>query len=422
MHEQNLKLHIEQLNVLANDIDQQINHDPEYLEPLIKKLSQSQKINIAVIDSKDSVVFQTHPIKSGPLMYGLSLDRGVVYYCVPVTKSGINYKKIILYGPMDLFDINFQNQNYLLVWILGFAVIALCAAMWIQHYYYRNFKVRLSILADKADREIIDVVNRQDLYRFLIHKFSENERALQKQAYSHSLAHARLDERMRNMMHDMKTPIAALHAFVEAYHDGLYQDHMLPKKMSLVAVNVNHLLHLTKQYDEFSKYNSSQTKINMRKIPMETLVSDVIMATERNFVQMGRTIQLVVMESPCSIICDVMELKKMMDVLVENAHKYSEEDKPIVLSATIVQKMLHLSVKDYGIGIDESEQQSIFDPFVKVDRVRGASAQSYGIGLYIAKQIAHKHGGDLVLESSLGKGALFTVVLPIVEDSHVPAS
>ncbi len=405
--------------MLANDIDQQISQSPDQLEGLIQELSESQKIKIAVVSSNDQVLFQTHPIKSDPVMFGLSVDRGMVYYCVPVSKSTARYEKIVLYGPVSLFDIKFQNQNSILIWIFGLVIIALCITIWMLHYRYQNFKVRLSLLVDKEDREIIEAVNQQDLYRFLIHKCSEYERELQKQAYSHSLAHAKHDERMRNMMHDMKTPISALHAFVEAYHDGLYKDHMLPMKMPLVSINVNHLLHLTKQYDEFIKYNSSQTKVNMRKIPMETLVSDVLMATERNFVQMGRTIQLVVMESPCSLICDVMELKKMMDILVENAHKYSEEGKPIVLSAMIVKKMLHLSVKDYGIGIDESEQQSIFDPFVKVDRVRGASAQSYGIGLYIAKQIAHRHGGDLTLESALGKGAIFTVLLPIVEDYHV---
>jgi len=407
---------MEEIHVHVNAIEMQIAYRPDELEPLLYDIARSTGLDLALMDYSDAVVLSTATVPLEQERYGIFRHMGMDYYSIPVLPQQTAFKRLVFFAPSPTLNIGrLAHTNYsVLLSVLALVIICLWVA--IQVYRYQFFKNRLLLLLDRSEQHQVKQMDDHGLYRFVITKLSSYERSMHQQAYHYSLEHTRQDERMRNMMHDMKTPIAALHAFVEAYKDGLYTEKQLPFKMNLVVRNVNNLIELTNQYDTFLKYASLQTKSTMRKVSLGTLVDEVLLGVERDFNMIGRNVQLVVHGQPCYIICDLVEIKKMVHVLVENSHKYSEQDKPIVLSVMIRAHMLYLSVKDYGIGIALNEQTAIFDPFVKVDRARGASSQSYGIGLYIAKQIALSHGGDITVESSLGKGALFTALLPIIED------
>lgn len=407
-----------QLNVMVNEVEDILAKGGANLQDRLSALgTQRIKLRLLVPGEVFTVVqlfgrgaletkFRAEDVRDGLYTY-----RGADFYVVTL-KGG---QRLAFYGPTPAISQLHHSGLALSTVALSALLLVLYGLVWLDERRLKSFKERLLLLLGSEERPHLVEANSQRTYRYVMNRFTDYAQELVEQQYSHQLENTKQDERMRNMMHDMKTPIAALHAFTEAYEDGLYSTAMLEQKMPLVVRNVNHLLHLTDQYDNFLKYASWTTKANMRRHPVSLLVQDVLLGVERDFAIIGRKMQLVVMESPNYIVCDLNEIKKLLHILVENAHKYSEMDKPIILSAVVRANMFYITVKDYGIGIAPELHSVVFDPFVKVDKARGASAKSYGIGLYIARQIALSHGGDIQLESSLGKGSSFTLLLPLVE-------
>lgn len=407
-----------QLNVLVNQVEQLVDGGKGDLVKQVSALGDKQMqlrllipgevFEVAIARGRGSMAtrFLAEDIRDGLQSY-----RGVDFYVVTLT----NGQRLALYGASPAISQLHHHGFSLSTLVLTLVVLVLGGVIGIGEWRLSNLKERLVQKLGGTELRHLQRADFKRTYRYIVIKLSEYHQQLADQQYLHELKNTKQDELMSNMMHDMKTPIAALHAFVEAYEDGLYAAGQLDKKMPLVVRNVNHLLHVTDQYDAYLKYAAWTVKANMRRYALSHIVQEVILGVERDFAAIGRTVQLVVMESPSYVVCDLNELKKLLHVLVENAHKYSELDKAIILSAMVRSGMLYITVKDYGIGIAPEMHDEIFDPFVKVDKARASSTKSYGIGLYIAKQIVLNHGGDIQLESSLGIGATFTVMLPAAE-------
>ena len=413
------RVNVQELNVLINEIEQTLANEPGSINDLVEAFKQKTSLTIQVIEANHLIPVTVKTPRgtlktdfdSSSLSNGLFTYRGVDFYIVPLNSA----KRIAFYGQAPAIHQLHHNESSLSAVLLSILIVVVLGfGMWAQSQV-DNFKLRLAYVMGPEAKDILQSANATQTSRYIINKLTELSQDLVEEKYSHQVENTKQDERLRNMMHDMKTPIAALHAFVEAFEDGLYQPEQLGSKMPLVVRNVNHLLHLTDQYDKYLRYANWTNRSNMRRYPLDYIVQEVLMGVERDFVALGRIVKLVLMESPGFVVCDITELKKLLHILVENAHKYSDKDRPIVLSAMVRSGMIYISVKDYGIGIALDQHNAIFEPFVKVDKARGASAKSYGIGLYIAKQIVIFHGGDILLESEFDKGATFTVILPIVE-------
>ncbi|MCL5021433.1 MAG: ATP-binding protein, partial [Bacteroidetes bacterium] len=110
-------------------------------------------------------------------------------------------------------------------------------------------------------------------------------------------------------------------------------------------------------------------------------------------------------------------LRQLMLNLVDNAIKYTPEGGKVTLSLVRVNGNANFVVEDTGIGIPENDLASIFDRFYRIDKSRSRQPDGLGLGLSISKWIAEAHGGSLMVESNVGKGSKFTVVLPAISVS-----
>jgi two-component system phosphate regulon sensor histidine kinase PhoR len=98
--------------------------------------------------------------------------------------------------------------------------------------------------------------------------------------------------------------------------------------------------------------------------------------------------------------------------LLDNAVKYSDPEKAVLLQARTSGNEIQLSVRDHGIGIEKKHLPRLFERFYRVDKARSRAAGGTGLGLAIVKHIAQAHGGHVTVESRLGEGSLFTIHLP----------
>ena len=98
--------------------------------------------------------------------------------------------------------------------------------------------------------------------------------------------------------------------------------------------------------------------------------------------------------------------------LIDNAIKYSEPGSSVEIESCRENGRILISVRDHGCGISEKHIQRVFERFYRVDRARSRKLGGTGLGLSIVKHIANVHGGKVEVESAVGKGSKFTIILP----------
>ena len=151
--------------------------------------------------------------------------------------------------------------------------------------------------------------------------------------------------------------------------------------------------------------------LHMKPVEVDTVLLEVyreaqLMANGRQKVRLGHEDQALVQG-------DADRLKQLLLNLVSNAIAYTPEGGTITLSLNLrPDGWVRVCVADTGIGISSENLPHIFDRFWRVDRARTRKAGGSGLGLSIAKSIAEAHGGTLEVESELGKGSTFEVLLP----------
>ena len=106
-------------------------------------------------------------------------------------------------------------------------------------------------------------------------------------------------------------------------------------------------------------------------------------------------------------------LERLFLILIDNAIKYTAPEGEIVLSGQVEGSAVVVSVRDSGIGISEADLPHLFERFYRVDKARSRESGGAGLGLAIGRWIARAHHGEIEVESTLGKGAVFRVRLPV---------
>ena len=114
------------------------------------------------------------------------------------------------------------------------------------------------------------------------------------------------------------------------------------------------------------------------------------------------------------VMADPVLLRRVVDNLLENAHKYTEQpERGLTLAAKLSGGKVSIDVIDQGIGISEDDQKRLFEPFFRVDRSRSRATGGLGLGLLLARRVVEAHGGTLTIKSKLNAGTTATVTLPI---------
>jgi len=110
---------------------------------------------------------------------------------------------------------------------------------------------------------------------------------------------------------------------------------------------------------------------------------------------------------------DAKRIRQVMDNLIDNACKYSEEGTDVVVSAHHEDDNLIISVADHGIGIATEELERVFDRMYRVEQRLSAGGEGLGLGLSICKGLIEAHNGRIWAESKLRKGSTFYITLPL---------
>jgi signal transduction histidine kinase len=158
---------------------------------------------------------------------------------------------------------------------------------------------------------------------------------------------------------------------------------------------------------------AGQARYRLVSVDGGELVRDTVEAFQRTASTKGYQVELTLPAANCRIRADRDALGRALWNLLDNAVKYSPENRTVWVEMAVRGDQLAVLVKDEGMGIPAVEQKSIFQKFFRGDNSRETGIKGTGLGLTMVKHIVAAHGGEIRLESVQGKGSRFTIVIPL---------
>jgi two-component system CheB/CheR fusion protein len=217
------------------------------------------------------------------------------------------------------------------------------------------------------------------------------------------------DEFIGVASHELKTPLTSLKGYIQLleYVENLPQE--ATTYISKAVASVNKLQHLIDELLDASKIEAGKLKFSKDILNLTDLVDMCI--ENSNCMYQVRQIKRE-LNPGIKVYGNAERLEQVLMNLINNAVKYSPEDKEIIVRAKSDLNSAIVSVTDFGIGMSESDQRKIFERFYRVDG-HESSTPGLGVGLYIASKIIQEHGGEISVRSKLHEGSEFSFSLPL---------
>jgi PAS domain S-box-containing protein len=216
--------------------------------------------------------------------------------------------------------------------------------------------------------------------------------------------------------HELRTPLNALLGYTEMLKEGVYGDLTERQEGAVgrLVANTNHMLSLVNNLLDRARIEAGTLRLNISSFSAANLIDGVVGVMEVAAQNKGLELTSYVGEDvPHTLKGDWQRLHQILINFVNNAVKFTEKGAVDVRIYMRDADHWAMSVTDTGIGIPEDARGYIFEPFRQVDESATREYGGAGLGLSIVKQLVELMGGWIELESEVGQGSAFTVVLPL---------
>lgn len=216
-----------------------------------------------------------------------------------------------------------------------------------------------------------------------------------------------------NVSHELRTPLTSIKGFVETIYHG---DYCLPpdvqKFLEIISKKTDRLCSIV---DDLLTLSAIEREYEQQEIQLEpTVIKAVLEGAVRTCFAKAES-KNIRLELKCKedleAVTNADLLEQAVSNLIDNAIKYSHEGKSVSIMGEKSREELIISVIDEGIGIPQEHHQRIFERFYRVDKARSRRIMGTGLGLSIVKNICFSLGGKVTVESEIGKGSIFRIIL-----------
>lgn len=215
--------------------------------------------------------------------------------------------------------------------------------------------------------------------------------------------------------HELRTPLTSIRMFIEMLALDRVKD---PKEMATVLELLNketaRLSGLVESVLDWSRIESGKKQYRKERLPSEALLDSAVKAFQAQHIDAPADLTVTHAPDLGDIEIDRDALSGALLNLLQNAYKYSKQDKRIELRVMRDDDFVVFEVEDHGVGIDRREQKRIFDRFYRVDTLLTRTTEGSGLGLSIAQRIVESHDGWISVDSVPGSGSTFRIHLPVV--------
>jgi heavy metal sensor kinase len=226
-------------------------------------------------------------------------------------------------------------------------------------------------------------------------------------------AFLRITEFTADASHELRTPIALIHTEAELALRRSRGEAEYQEALRHILAEADRTAKLLEELLALARADSGREALNIQ--PIDLLVICRESAAKWHQVAPLRNLQfeehMNVQRLP--VMGDANALRRVIDILLDNAFKYTPSPGKVTLAAEEKQDRVVVSIEDTGIGIAPEDQARIFERFYRVDKARSRELGGAGLGLAIAQWIVHLHQGSIIVKSDSGKGSVFRIEIPV---------
>jgi signal transduction histidine kinase/HAMP domain-containing protein len=261
----------------------------------------------------------------------------------------------------------------------------------------------IALLKTFADQAVIAIQNAR-LFREIQEKSAQLE-----------VANKHKSEFLANMSHELRTPLNAIIGFSEVLTEKMFGE--LNEKQLDYLKDIHdsgrHLLSLINDILDLSKIEAGRMDLEISSFDLPAALSNAMTLVRERAQRHGIELDLKVDKRLGAFHADERKFKQIVLNLLSNAVKFTPDGGRVDVSAKKYDGKVEVAVRDTGIGIAPEDHASVFEEFKQVGRDYTKKAEGTGLGLALTKRFVELHGGDIRLESALGKGSTFTISLPV---------
>ena len=341
----------------------------KYHEKILSQLIRSMNLPMLFIDKEGKIAFTNQSFRKG--------------FEIPHLK-GRYYKDIFVGEMLDLVDQCYVFER------------PLSSVVKIQSRYYQ---VESSPVFSDKEHLIFDgtIVLFTD-----VSKMKEIE-DMQKQFLS-------------DVSHELKTPMTSIRGYSELLQAGMIDDPKVRKQaLDKIQKEVDHMSQLIGDILMISRLENKDIEVIKHPVHLQPIVDDILESLKVEIEKREITVECDLTSQ--TYLANHQHIQQLMNNLINNAVKYNKQKGSLNIHSYLVDQDYIIEVSDTGRGISLIDQGRVFERFFRCDAGRDKETGGTGLGLAIVKHIVQYYKGTIHLESELGKGTTFKVVLPIIKDS-----
>ena len=306
--------------------------------------------------------------------------------------------QLIVIGPILSGNPGSADTVYLLLFLAGLALIVFAWAMPISRGL-----VTLTQAATQFGQGDFSARAKNDVsapLKSLTERFNAMAARIQRLLKSHKeLSHA--------ISHELRTPIARIRFAMEMVRE-VKEPALIDKYLNTMDHNIEELDGLVDELLTYAKFDREEPQLDISKQDLAKVAEEVVSA----FTQMEQTLEFTI-SAPTTlppVAFDKDAMTRMLDNLIRNAVRHAEQT--IEISIELKEHLVQVSVNDDGPGVPEESRNSLFEPFVRLDKSRDRKSGGIGLGLAIVKRYIQLHQGNVTITQSNLGGASFQLSWP----------
>ncbi len=217
---------------------------------------------------------------------------------------------------------------------------------------------------------------------------------------------------VQNVSHELRTPLALIRMYAETLELGRVPETRQRDYVRTIAQESGRLTRLVNNILNFSRIESGRKEVAAAPFDLNALAVDALALYHFHLDSEGFTVETALDEPPPVALGDREAASEALVNLIDNAVKYSEDDRHLTIATGTDGGTVWVEVQDRGLGIALHEQKRIFDEFYRVPTGAVHNAKGTGLGLALVKHLAEAQGGRVTVRSALGHGSTFRLTLP----------
>lgn len=382
---------------------------------VMENLQLSDDAGLMVLDSEGATLYDSSvgDGRSGAKGEGPSAASQVAI--APVTYGGqeVGSVRIWIYGSdvlMNRLDIAFRDNTYHALLMAGATsvIVATLVGLWFSRSLIRPVR-KISAAAQEISEGNLSARTGMR---------GGNELSRLREQFDAMAESIEKDRQMEmqltsDVAHELRTPLMAIQATVEAMLDGVYDTD--PEHLSLIESEVRRLSRLVDALLKLSRLERRSQPMNEEVCDVGELAEAVVVSHEMLVQDSGLKIEAHV-EGTVKAVCDKDMIKQAVANLVSNAVRYTPEGGRIDVTVRRENGWAVIDVSDTGIGLSPEEEKMVFSRFWRADSDRGRKSGGLGIGLSVVKEIVSQHKGQIKAKGEKGVGSTFTIMLPAYDE------